>query len=203
MPWHVKLEGDMMGAETTEGQPADSQQQAAGTEGQGQQTPGPVPYERFAEVNTQLAEMKKWRAEQEKAASEARKAAEAAEAKRLAEQNEFKTLAEQRAAKLAELEPLGERVKSLETVIQGVYEARLKDLPEAARKAVEGLPGLSVEQKLGWLNENAGLFVVAKTAAPNINATETGTRPDGLVDDAEAEQLAAIYGVKAKYLKRG
>lgn len=146
------------------GQPA-----AAETPGQ---APGPIPYERFAEVNTQLADLKKWRAEQEKAAAAAKKAADDAEAKRLAENNEFKTLAEQRAAKLAELEPLGERVKGLEAVIQGVYEAKLKDLPEAARKAVDALPGLSVEQKLAWLNENGALFQVAKPTAPNINATD-------------------------------
>ena len=180
-----------------------SQQQAGGEQGQGQPTPGPIPYERFAEVNTQLGELKKWKAEQETAEAQRKKDADEAEAKRLVEQNEFKTLAEQRAAKLAELEPLGERVKGLETVIQGVYEARLKELPEAARKAVDALPGLSVEQKLGWLNENAGLFVAAKAPPPDINATATGTKPDGLVSDDEAEELAALYGVSAKYLKRG
>lgn len=194
-------------AETTNA--AGSEQQAAGqtapTVNETQTpAPGPIPYERFAEVNQQLAEMKKWRAEQERAEAQRKKDVEAAEAKRLVEQNEFKTLAEQRAAKLAELEPLGERVKGLEAVIQGVYEAKLKDLPEAARKAVEALPGLSVEQKLGWLNENAGLFQILKPAAPNINAGDTSAaRPEGQLGEAEAAELAAIYGVSAKYLKRG
>lgn len=185
------------------GQPAENPPVAGSTppagSGGAEQTPGPVPYERFKAVNEQLAELKRWKDEQDQAAAKAKKDQEAAEAARLVEQNQFKTLAEQRAAKLAELEPLGERVKTLETVLQGVYEARLADLSPAAKKAVESLPGLTLEQRLAWLNENGALF--AKPTAPNINATTSGGRGEAL-SDADAEELAAIYGVRAKYLTK-
>lgn len=168
----------------------------AGTQ---EQAPGPIPYERFAEVNSQLAEMKKWKAEQDAAAAKAKKDAEAAEAKRLTENNEFKTLAERHAARLAELEPQTARVTALEAAVKSVYEAQLKGLPEAARKAVESLPGLTIEQRLSWLADNAALFT--KVAPPDINAGAQSA--SGLqLDEARAAEIAAIYGVNAKYIQR-
>lgn len=185
---------------------AGAQQGAAGTTAaQGaaagtQEQPGPIPYERFQEVNSQLAELKKFKADQEAAAAKAKKDAEAAEAKRLTENNEFKTLAEQRAAKIAELEQAAGRVGTLEAAVKAVYDSRLKALPEAARKAVEGLPGLSVEQRLSWLAENEGLFTT-KQGPPNINGTDQSAAQTQL-DEAQAAEIAAIYGVNPKYIPR-
>ena len=57
------------------------------------QAPGPVPYDRFKEVNDQLRELKQWREKQEADAKAARE-------KQLAEQAKWQELAEQRAQEL-------------------------------------------------------------------------------------------------------
>lgn len=172
-----------------------------GGQSQGTPAPGPVPYERFAEVNTQLAEMKKWRAEQERAAAASQKATEAADAQRLVEQQKWQELAQKHEAKLKELEPVQAKAQA--------YEAALKKLLDEQRKGVPGyvlplLDKMDAAEQLEWIATNAGQFqapAAAKPAPPNINGTETGTKPAGL-DEAQAAELAAIYGVSAKYLTR-
>lgn len=169
------------------------------TTGTPEPTPGPIPYDRFKAVNDELGQLRQWKTEQDAATAKAKKDAEAAEAKRLTEANEFKTLAEQRAAKIAELEQSAGRVATLEAAVKAVYESRLRALPEGARKAVEGLPGLTIEQRLSWLAENEALFT--KAQPPNINGTAQSATATQM-DEAQAAEIAAIYGVNAKYIQR-
>lgn len=199
-----------MGTETTKDQgpttnaPAVAQPQAAGggqpvAETPGQPTPGPVPYERFAEINSQFGELKKKLAEREKADRAAQQQAEQAEAQRLAEQQKWQELAQKHEARLKELEPVQAKAQA--------YEAALKKLLDEQRKAVPGyvlplLDKMDAAEQLEWIAANAGQFQASpKPTPPNINGTETGTKPAGL-DEAEVAELAAIYGVRPEYLPR-
>jgi len=164
-----------------------------------QPAPGPIPYERFAEINSQFNDLKKKLAEREKADRAAQQAAEAAEAQRLAEQQKWQELAQKHEARLKELEPVQAKAAS--------YEAALKKLLDEQRKGVPAyvlplLDKMDAAEQLEWIAVNAAQFqaAAAKPTPPNINGTDTGAKPAGL-DDAEAAELAAIYGVSAKYLK--
>ncbi len=157
---------------------------------------GPVPYDRFHEVNKELAALRKWRQDQEKAAGKA-------ESERLAKMGEWEALAKQHEAAAqgltAERDTLTARLAEAEAAVEATYQARLKTLPKEAKNAIESLPGLSVPQRLAWLDANAGLF--ARPTPPDINATAQGTGARVRTDE-EAAELAAIYGVRAEYLKR-
>lgn len=133
---------------------------------------------------------------------ERRKRTKQAEAEKLAAAGEYQKLADEYKAQAdgaaVELEALRAQLAEMTTAVEATYQARLKALPREAQKAVEGLAALPVAQRLAWLDANAGLF--ARPTPPNINATDQGggarTRTD-----AEAAELAAIYGVRAEYLK--
>lgn len=143
-------------------------------------TPGPVPYDRFAEVNKELAALKKRQAEQERATTKA-------EAERLAKLGEWETLAKQNETTAqslaAENEALKAQLAEAQTAVEATYQARLAGLPKEAKKAVESLPGLSVAQKLAWLDANAALF--ARPTPPNINATDQGATSTTKQDQTE------------------
>ena len=136
-----------------------------------------------------------------KAQAAAKKVADASEATRLADQQKWEELANRHAARVAELEPLGEQVKAYETIIAKQLETRIAGLSPEAKKAVESLPaGLTTLQKLDWLTSNEVLF--AKPTPPNVNAKDgqTGSGTEGMTD-AQKRELAAIYGVKAEYIR--
>jgi hypothetical protein len=83
----------------------------------------------------------------------------AAETAALIEQQKWQQLAEQSQARVAELEPLAEKAKRYEELVANQLEATLKELPEAAQKAVNELPeGMDATTKLEWLTKNKGLF---------------------------------------------
>ena len=135
---------------------------------------------------------------------EPRKRTKQAEAEKLAAAGEYQKLADEYKAQAdgaaVELEALRAQLAEMTTAVEATYRARIDALPKDAQKAVKSLPdGLSLAQRLAWLDANATLFT--RPAPPNINATAQGTGDAGLTDD-EAVELAAIYGVQAKYLKR-
>ncbi|MCP4933351.1 MAG: hypothetical protein GY927_03895 [bacterium] len=151
-----------------------------------------IPKSRFDEVNAKLRELI---AAQEKAD----KATAAAQQKALEEQNEFKTLYEQAQATINELKP-----------VQVKYDAYLNTATESNAKRIESLPehlkaivpDYDDPLKLAsWLDSSASLLQEAKPKAPNLNAgaSSNGTQPKG-ISEAEARELAAIYGVDSKYL---
>ena len=100
---------------------------AAPAEAKNTDTPAPVPYDRFAEVNKELAALRKWRAEQEKATTKA-------EAERLAKMGEWETLAKQNETTAqglaAELEALKAQLAEAATAVEATYQARLAGLPK-------------------------------------------------------------------------
>ena len=137
----------------------------------------------------------KARLDEEKRKAEQKRAAEAGEWQKLAQQHE-----QDLTTVKGEFETLKGRVERYEQAVTAMYAARLKALPAAAKRAVESMPISDPLDRLAWLDANADLFAPAQP--PNINATDTGgQRPDAL-SDADAQELAAIYGVNPKYLKR-
>lgn len=99
-----------------------------------------------------------------------------AEAEKLAASGEYQKLADQYKAQAdgltTELEALKAQLADAAAAVEATYQARLAGLPKEAKKAVESLPGLTVAQKLAWLDSNAALF--ARPTPPNINATDQG-----------------------------
>jgi hypothetical protein len=127
--------------------------------------PGPIPYERFQEVNSQLAEMKKWRAEQEKASKAQAQAAEAAEAERLAKAQEWQTLAEKRQAALDELKPYKETAERYKGALAAILATQRGNLPG---HVIELLDKLDPVDQLEYIAKHQK--ELAAPAAPQINA---------------------------------
>lgn len=105
---------------------------------------------------------------------------EEAERARLGKEQEYQTLSEQQAAKLLELEPLGEQVKAYQAVVEESLKDLLKELGDEAKKAVDGLPeGMDILAKFQWLSKNRGLFVKETTTGgtPSRKASKKPTEP--------------------------
>ena len=170
---------------------------SAGSQNTDTTPPGPVPYDRFKTVNDQLAELKKWKAEQDKAASAAKKAAEAAEAARLAEQGKFKELADAANAKALELEPFKDKAAKYEGALGKLLAKEREGLP---KHILPLLDKLDAAEQLEYIADHKA--ELGKQPPPNLNAKDGqgGDNKTGL-SEAERKELAARYGVKPEYLK--
>ena len=121
------------------------------------------------------------------------KAAQETEEKRLKEQAEWQKLAEGHEAKVKELEPqvttLTEKVTAYEAKIVELLEAKIKALGEAAKAAVDNLPGSpDTLQKLSWLNANEALFKTTPALGPG---NQTKIRPGNSVVTRTTPQTPA------------
>jgi hypothetical protein len=109
------------------------------------------------------------------ATAEADKAKAEAEKTRLKEQAEWQKLAETHEARVKELEPLEVQVKAYADAVEALLAARVKELGEQAKTAVEALPGTPGPlDKLNWLTANEALF---KPAAGNGVGTPGRSKP--------------------------
>lgn len=153
-------------------------------------TPGPVPYERFQEVNKQLAEMKRWRTEQEKAGQAAAQAAEAAEAERLAKQQEWQTLAEKRQAALDEMKPYKETAERYKGALAAILEAQRGGLPG---HVVELLDKLDPVDQLEYIAKHQA--ELAKPAPPNTNAAAPNAPKPPEDAEAKAQELRQRFRI--------
>jgi len=125
---------------------------------------GPVPYARFQDVTKQMAELKAWKADQEAAAAELAKTAEAADATRMKEQEQWRELADKnegKASKLAQdlteatgqLETLGERVSRYQAALEAQVVKLAEGLPESV---TDLLKDRDVSDQLEWLLKHRG-----------------------------------------------
>lgn len=104
-------------------------------------------------------------------------AAEEAETARLKAEKAWQALAEKHEARIAELEPLEDRVVAFEELVTTMLGTRVEILGEAAKTAIEALPeGLTDLQKLNWLNQNEGLFGEKPVGTPGPGARVTTER---------------------------
>lgn len=128
-----------------------------------------VPLTRLNEVLEQNKKLAKAVEDQERKTREA-------DEKRLKEQNDYKTLYEQSQQELEALKPKVQFAEQAETTLKNVLAARIKDLPESARKLVP--VKMSVQDQLDWLAENGALLM--KPAGKDIGAgAQGGGSPEG------------------------
>lgn len=123
------------------------------------QTPQPVPYDRFKEVNDQKAALEKWKADREKADAEA-------EAKKLADQGKHKELADQKAKEAEEAKSsLNSYIKTSELKVAGLQAGCLD--PDTLAKVVDLT---SIEVKDGKVDAASIKAIVekAKTEKPYL-----------------------------------
>lgn len=152
--------------------------------------PGPVPYERFKAVNTELAEMRRWRTEQEKAAQTAAQAAEAAEAERMAQQQEWQKLAEKRQAALDEMKPYKETAERYKGALAAILEAQRANLPG---HVVELLDKLDPVDQLEYIARHQ--VELARPAPPNTNAAAPNAQRPPEDAEAKAQELRQRFRI--------
>lgn len=121
----------------------------------GEQTPQPVPYERFQQVNSQMREFEKQLKELSEQKSQLELEQEKKRQQELKEQQKFEQLAQEFQTKYEDLEPqfnsANERIQALEGALQGFADAQMEQVPELYRTVVESMPLL---ERISWLTEN-------------------------------------------------
>lgn len=157
------------------------------TDGKGEdppQEPGPIPYDRFKEVNDRARSYEKRLAELEKQNEEREKQADDDRKKELRKQEKFQELAEEQEQKVAQLEPEVKRLQgeldAANEMLGNVAEAQMELVPELFRDVVAGLP---VKERLEWLTANADKLGKGKPSG--IPATPQGK---GNADELTSEQ---------------
>ena len=130
----------------------------------------------------------KWEADAKAAQVKADSAAEKA---RLTEQQEFRTLAEKAEARVAELEPLAEKVKQYTDALTQMLESKRKGLPTHIVELLNKV-GDPLEQ-LTWLEENADKLTQPK--APDIDGTKRGQGKKADIDEEKRQDILRRFGV--------
>lgn len=159
-----------------------------------------IPKHRFDEINSKYKEMSK----QLEAFKTAQTAAETkrAEDERVSKekQGEFEALYKTSQGELETLKGSnshsGERVATLETVINGLLETKMVNVPKEFHDLIP--ENLAPEQKLAWVNsaESKGLFG-AKPKAPVGGTTNPNTEQTSDLNQLSPMQmLRAAYGTK-------
>lgn len=94
---------------------------------------------------------------------------------------------------VADMETLQRRVEALESLLQQIYEGRVKALTEEGQKAVNSLPeSLPLEERLKWLDENAETFLkAASSAAGGVPPSPAGKKPTRQPADDERRKKSA------------
>jgi hypothetical protein len=103
----------------------------------------------------------------------------------LAASKEWEKLAKTHEAKVKELEPMAETLKSYATFVESALDTTVKKMGKAAKTAVAGLPdGMTAMDKLAWLNTNETLFqqqtgdgVGTPKSSKTLTKRETTTAP--------------------------
>lgn len=99
---------------------------------------------------------------QAEATARTAKEKEAADQATLVAEKKWQELAQKHEARATELEPYEAEAKAYRELVTGMLKDRVKELGEAAKIAVKGLPeSLTDLDKLAWLNTNAKLFEAA------------------------------------------
>ncbi len=153
--------------------------------------PGPIPYERFAEVNEKYRAAQAKIAEHEKAQSDAKKAADAAEKARLAEQGKYQELAEAAEKRAADLEPYKAKSDRYEAALTKLLTQERKDLP---KHVLTLLDKLDPADQLDYIAENREVLT-AKQTPPNINGTAGAGGAAAVDPKAREAELRARFRI--------
>ena len=151
--------------------------------------PGPIPYERFKEVNEQYKQLKSQLdgllSEKEKREKEQKEADE----KRLEAQKEFETLANERKAELEKAAQANGNYKAeierQTAVLQALYEARKGLVPEMYQPLLDEM---DLVKRLQWIADNESKL---KPASNGANGIPNTPNPKGQGDLTPDQRRAA------------
>jgi vacuolar-type H+-ATPase subunit I/STV1 len=117
--------------------------------------PGPIPYERFKEVNDQYKAMKSQLDELQKEKEKRDKDAKEAEEKRLESQQQFEQLANERKTELekanSEISTYKAELEAQTAVLQSLYESRKALVPEMFQPLLDSM---DLVKRLEWIAAN-------------------------------------------------
>jgi hypothetical protein len=153
---------------------------------------GPIPYERFKEVNDRAKTYETRLAELEKLNTERETEAEKARTDRLKEQEKFQELATEWEGKFNELSPQHDAVvaelKVANEIIGKFADAQMEAVPELYRDIVAKLP---LTERLAWLTENSEKL--GKTSPKGVPATPAGSGAGDISDEERRKKSARTF----------
>ena len=154
------------------------------------QVPGPIPYDRFKEVNDRARAYEKRLAELEAKNLEREKEQEQKRVNALKEQENFKELAMEWEGKVLDLTPKYEAVQGqleeANKLLAQYADAQIELVPELFRDVVSKMP---LTERLAWLTDNKDKLGKGKPGG--IPATPTGKGNAEELTQAQRRQRAA------------
>ena len=155
-------------------------------------SPGPVPYDRFKEVNDKAKGYEARLAELEKLNVARESADEKARTDRLKEQEKFQELATEWETKATGLQPKLEAAESELEQLRGIVgkyaEAQIEAVPELFREVVGKMP---VIEQLEWFTANASKL--GKNGPQGIPATPKGSGVGEMSNDDRRRRSARTF----------
>jgi chromosome segregation ATPase len=168
---------------TLDGNPEDQQKQVEKsdeTKKAENNQPGPIPYDRFKEVNEQLKTAKSQLEELQQEKEKREKAAKEAEEKRLESQQQFEQLANERKAELekanSEITTYKAELEAQTAVLSALYESRKSLVPEMFRPLLDSM---DLVKRLQWIAENESKL---KPASNGVHGIPHTPNPKGTGD---------------------
>lgn len=155
-------------------------------------TPGPVPYSRFKEVNDQAKRLAQQIADLQKKQEERDEKDEQARKKALKDQEQYKELADELDKKVNDLEPRlkaeKERADQLEAQLKAYADSQLESVPEVYRDLLASLP---VVDQVEWLNKNRDKL--GKERPNGVPPTPEGQGTPKVTDDERRRRTARTF----------
>lgn len=187
-----QLQGENPGESQEGSQPGVEQEESAGSEKPEVQEPGPIPYDRFKEVNERAKAYEKRLAEIEAKNLEREKAEDKERQRQLREQEQFKELADEWEGKFNDLEPkytaLQEQLDNANKLLQSYADAQMDSVPELFQPVVSNLP---LTERLEWLTANKDKLGKAKPSG--IPATPQGQGRGEVSEEQRRRQSARTF----------
>lgn len=181
---------------TTDGKPEEQQpgQQPDAAKNTETNQPGPIPYDRFKEVNDSLKATKKQLDELLADKEKREKERKEAEDKRLESQKEFETLANERKSKLDDAEKTINTYKAeldaQTAVLSALYESRKGLVPEMYQPLLDEM---SLIKRLEWIAANESKLKPASNGSNGIPHTPNPKGTGDLTPDQRRARAKSTW----------
>lgn len=181
---------------TTDGKPEEQQpgQQPDAAKNTENNQPGPIPYDRFKEVNDSLKATKKQLDELLADKEKREKERKEAEDKRLESQKEFETLANERKSKLDDAEKTINTYKAeldaQTAVLSALYESRKGLVPEMYQPLLDEM---SLIKRLEWIAANESKLKPASNGSNGIPHTPNPKGTGDLTPDQRRARAKSTW----------
>lgn len=154
---------------------------------------GPIPYDRFKEVNDRAKAAEARIKELEKKEADRQSDAEKARLDRMKEQEKFQELAEEMKEKYEALQPkyeaMEQELQKHQEVLKQFADAQLEAVPELFRDVVGAMPLL---ERLQWLTDNRDKLTT-KGKPGGVPATPEGVNRPDLTDEDRRRRAARTF----------